>query len=435
MPHIITRIAGKKAEWLVTLRWIAVICVVTATYISSEIFHLPIRKNEIYLAAIILFLLNVIYLFLNHKIKDGTEPGIAEQTILVFQIVTDLFLLTFLLHFSGGVENPFIIYYIFHMMIASILLSKRTAYLLTTYALFLVAILAFMEYFAIIPHYPLAGFLKFSYFNQPAYLAGTGFVFVTTSYIVVYITSAIVARLKEAENSYRLANIQLEEKDKIKDEYVYRLSHDIKGHIAAIQNSLDASLMIDDPQKARNFSQTALRRAESLTGFIKNLLRITRLRLNKESEVTGFSLKEVIDEILLFNRENIEKKHLSVQFHFDDRGDMFRGNRFSIGEALTNLISNAIKYTREDGMVNIRVDRGRGFFLIEIEDNGIGIPESEKGNIFKEFFRAKNAAELQEEGDGLGLAIAKQIIDNHRGKISVQSEENKGTKFSIKLPA
>ncbi|MFO7657361.1 MAG: HAMP domain-containing sensor histidine kinase [Bacteroidales bacterium] len=435
MPRIITRIAGKKAGWLVNLRWIAVICVVAATYVSAELFHLPVRKSEIYLVAFVLFSLNIVYLFLDQRIKNGTEKGINEQTIIIFQIVTDLFLLTCILHFSGGAGNPFIIYYIFHMMIASILLPKRTAYLLTTYALFLVALLVFLEYFAIIPHYPLSGFLEYSYYNQPAYLGGTGFVFVTTSYIVVYITSAIVARLKEAENSYRLANIQLEEKDKIKDEYVYRVSHDIKGHIAAIKNSLDAALMVTDPRKSKDFTSTALKRSELLTEFIKNLLRITRLRLNKESEVTEFSLKEVIDEILLLNKENIDKKSLSVEVHIDESGHKFRGNRFSIGEALANLVSNAVKYTHGGGLVTIHVAWANGHFLIEVEDNGIGIPASEKDNIFKEFFRAGNAAEMHEEGDGLGLAIAKQIIENHHGKISVKSEENKGTRFKIKLPA
>ena len=434
MPPIFRRLAGNKADWLVNLRWIASGCVVIATFVSSQLLHFSIRTVELYVLALILLGLNLVYKLLIRQIRIRNIKGLSERNIIIIQIIADVSLLTCLLHYSGGVENPFIIYYIYHQMIASILLPKKIAYLLTTYSLFLVALLAFLEYFSIIPHYNLEGFLTNGFYNHLRYLAGTGFVFVTTSYFVVYLTSSISARLRETEKSYRLANIQLEEKDKIKDEYVYRLSHDIKGHIAAIKSCLDVSTMVSNQDKIKEFDQKALNRTNLLTEFLKNLLRITRLRLNKESELTAFSLSSIISEVIAMNQEFASNRNITFETVLNDGDETFTGNRFSITEAITNLIANAIKYSNPGGKIIIRLEFEKHQFILEIEDHGIGIPEDDKANIFKEFFRAKNAVKLNSEGDGLGLAIVKQIVENHKGKISVRSKENKGTKFIIKLP-
>jgi signal transduction histidine kinase len=425
---------GTKSEWLVNMRWFAGICVIIATFVTSRILHFVIRSTELYILALLLFILNLLYINLINRAKKNNSPILTEQSIIIIQIIIDLILLTCLLHFSGGVENPFIIYYIFHLMIASILLPRRIAYLINTFALILVGLLASFEFFGILPHYHLKGFLTDGFYDDISYLAGTGFVFVTTSYVVVYMMSTVSSKLRKAEREYRLANKQLEEKDQIKDAYVSRLSHDIKGHIAAIKSCLDASVMLDDPEKIKKFDNLALERTEQLSEFIINLLRITRLRLKKESELTDFSLKMVIEQIVELNRIFISDKQLSVQLELDDQGILFRGNRFSIEEAFTNIIQNAIKYTNKDGWIFLRLSYCKKNFKIEIEDTGIGIPENDISDIFREFYRAQNAMQMNQEGDGLGLAIVKQIVENHKGKISVKSRENQGTVFTIKLP-
>ncbi len=416
------------------MRWVAGICVIIATYVSSGLLHISIRSTALYILALILFILNFIYSMFIRRIKEGKSRLLTEQSIIVIQIIVDLVLLTCLLHFSGGVENPFIIYYIFHLMIASILLPRRIAYIITTITLVLVALLAFLEYFGILPHYSLEGFLTNGFYNDFNYLAGTGFVFVTTSYVVVYMTGTISSKLRKAEREYRLANIQLEEKDQIKDEYVYRLSHDIKGHVAAIKGCLDASAMLDSPEKIKKFDEMALERTEQLSDFVKNLLRITRLRLNKQSELTDFSLKTIIEQVIELNHVFAIKKQLTFHCELNDNGILFTGNQFSIEEVFNNLIQNAIKYTNAEGKIFIRLYHQQKYFIIEIEDTGIGIPEAEKEDIFREFYRAKNARQLKREGDGLGLAIVKQIVENHKGKISLQSRENQGTIFTVRLP-
>ena len=434
MKTINERLTGTKADWLINMRWIAGICVILATLITSNWLHITIRSTELYFLAVLLFILNFVYRYLTTKVRESGISFLSEQSVIIIQIIVDLILLTCILHFSGGVENPLIIYYIFHMMIAGILLPRRIAYMITTVTLGLVGLLAFLEAFGIIPHYHLEGFFPFDFYNDYRYLAGTGVVFITTSYVVVYMTGTVSSRLRKTEMAYRLANIQLEEKDKIKDEYVYRLSHDIKGHIAAIKSCLDASAMLEDPGKIKKFDTMAVDRTEQLSEFLKNLLRITRLRLNKESELTDFSLKAVLEQIILKNTPQANEKQLVIKSELDDKGILLRGNRFSIEEAFTNLIQNAVKYTNRGGTVTVRLSHGQRNFIIEVEDTGIGIPESEKADIFKEFYRAQNARQLNREGDGLGLAIVKQIVENHKGRISLKSRQNQGTKFTVRLP-
>src|SRR3989338_8093131 len=101
---------------------------------------------------------------------------------------------------------------------------------------------------------------------------------------------------------------------------------------------------------------------------------------------------------------------------------------------LTNLLANSVKYTPMGGKVEINIKAIGSRILIEIIDNGIGIPSDELPKLFEEFYRASNARELERDGTGLGLSIAKRVVEMHNGKIWVESEEGKGSKFSIELP-
>jgi two-component system phosphate regulon sensor histidine kinase PhoR len=114
--------------------------------------------------------------------------------------------------------------------------------------------------------------------------------------------------------------------------------------------------------------------------------------------------------------------------------DLIVGNQFSINEMVTNLLFNAIKYTPENKSVHIEAKSHDDYVQIDIADTGIGIPAEEIKNVFDEFFRASNAKKREKDGTGLGLSIVKQIIERHGGKISVQSQEGQGTKFSVTLP-
>ena len=429
----------QRAYWLIKLRWIAIACVVISTYFSSNVLAIDLHDLAIYSIAVLLALYNLtILLLLNHITKDNREVSeSAVKKIINFQICTDLILLTVILHFSGGIENPFVFYFIFHMIIASILLSARESYLQATFAMLLFGLLLLSEHFEIIPHYCLKGFMPICLVRDNLYIFGTLFVFTTAIYLSVYMASYIAVRLKRTEQAYLKANILLQEKDRIKDEYVQRVTHDIKGHIASIQNCLDLIVqnvigpVNDKPAEVINRAYT---RTIKLKNFVETLLKLTEMRLSDKSEMGVFSLRDTVHNAVAAVRTKAEEKSIILNCNVESSVDKIIGNQFSIEEVISNLLLNAIKYTPEKGFVTINVKNRNDCVVIEIADTGIGIPVDELGKVFDEFFRASNARKVNKEGTGLGLSIAKHIVERHGGKIWVDSTEDTGTKFWITLP-
>ena len=114
--------------------------------------------------------------------------------------------------------------------------------------------------------------------------------------------------------------------------------------------------------------------------------------------------------------------------------DMIKGDEIYIEETIANLLANSVKYTPLDGKIEVCIKDQVDSVLIQVRDTGIGIPRDEVQNLFNEFYRATNARRIERDGTGLGLAIARQVVERHNGKIWVESEEGKGSTFSIVLP-
>jgi len=559
----------QRAYWLVKLRWIAIICLGIGTYFSVSVLAIEIQSPALYGIAALLALYNLtVLLLLNNVTKDNRQVSVpAVKKIINFQICADLILLTVILHFSGGIENPFVFYFIFHMIIASILLSVRESYLQATFAVLLFGLLLLSEYLELIPHYCLKGFVEQCLHKDGVYILGTFFVFATSLYLVVYMTSYIAVRLRRAEQALRAsrdylgrilngmyeglividrdytikdvngrfleqcgvgrdeaigskcykishhadkpcsgpgqvcpavhvfetaetmqvehthynsdtnphyvelnafplfaadgnveavvelshditerkqneqalkeANLLLQEKDRIKDEYVSRLTHDIKGHLASIQGCLS---VVRDKAAERldsldaDFIRRAYARAVKLTDFVKKLLRLTQMRLSNKIETEPFSFNDTLENVVSVVKARAEDKSITLNYNIAPSIGTVVGDQFSIEEMVTNLLLNAVKYTPENGTVQISAEGHEDWVFVRITDTGIGIPAEEQGKIFDEFYRADNARKIERDGTGLGLSIVKHIVERHAGEIQVQSEEGSGTTFTFGLP-
>jgi len=429
----------KGAYWLIKLRWIAIVYVVIGTYISSNILAIALQDVALYVIATLLSIYNITVLVLLNRLKKVDKQISCKEVkrIINLQICVDLFLLTILIHFSGGIENPLVFYFIFHMIIASILLSTQESYLLATFAVFLFGILTFLEYSQLLLHYCLKGFVSNCLQQDRLYVFGTFFVFTTALYLAVYMANYITTRLKQAELAYRQANIMLQEKDHIKDGYVLRVTHDIKGHLATIQGCLAVvadrlTERLDDQET--DLIKRAHTRVVKLTNFVKALLRLTQMRLSNRLEMEVFSLRDALQNVINTVKTKAEDKSITLNYIADSSVDTIFGDRFSIEEMMTNLLLNAIKYTHEDGTIELNTKNQGDYVLVEIKDSGIGIPQEEQSKIFDEFYRASNARKVERDGTGLGLSIVKHIIERHSGEIRVKSMNNCGTTFMLRLP-
>ena len=430
---------AKRALWLINLRWIASVCLFAATFFFGSVLGISMNQTGLYCLVALLASYNVVILLILRRVTRNLDevPYSAVKRIINFQICADLVILTFLLHFSGGVENPFVFYFVFHMIIASILLSVRESYFQATFAVVLFGSLVLLEYKGVVFHYCLEGFVPGCVVHDSFYALGTFFVFTTVLYLVVYIASYIAVRLRLAERSQKQANSLLLKKDRIKDEYVLRVTHDIKGHLAAIQSCIGvvSSQMVGPlVGKQEEFVNRAHERTKKLTVFVRTLLRLTQMRLSDTIEKESFSISETVRNAVAGASARAESKNISLSCHVDPSvADLF-GNQFSIEESISNLIFNAVKYTPENGHVDVEVSSGEGTAVVKVSDSGIGIPEEELPRVFDEFYRASNARKVERDGTGLGLSIVKYIVERHGGRIEVENNEGCGTTFRLTLP-
>ena len=418
----------QRALWLVRLRWFAAAAVVLGTFGCARILHLGVREGPLYTIAALLFLYNAIALNLTKRTSERTKP--RTKSVIDFQISADLIILTVLLHFSGGPENPLVLFFVFHVIIASILLPVWESFLQATLAVSLLGILLVLESTGVVPHYclgpqtrldafgnPLAGLIHHCRYEEKAYLAAAFATFTITVYGIVYLANYIAVRLRRAEEAQREANRLLREKDRIKDEYVAHLTHDIKGHLAAIQSCLGVAATESLTGQAAEFVNRAYHRTKKLTAFMRILLRLTRLKLDGSVEKEVFCASDVVQEAVEAVQPGAQEKSLRLECSVIPVAGTIFGNALSFKEAITNLLLNAIKYTPPHGTISVRTESADNSVAIEISDTGIGVPPEEQARIFGEFYRASNAKRVEPEGDGLGLSLVKRVVEMHDGTI------------------
>lgn len=403
---------------------------------GRRVFGIPVQETALYGIALLLLAYNGGMRVLLYRIpkSDSLKSMRKAKRLIELQILIDMILLTVMLHFSGGPENPFVLFYIFHMIIASILLPVWESYLQASVAIALFGALVFLEYTGRIRHYCLEGLAGHCRYEEPAYLGAKVFVSAITFYLVVYMTSYIAVRLRRAEQAQRQVNELLREKDRIKDEYVAHLTHDIKGHLAAIQSCLGVAVTGEINGQPADFVDRAYRRTQKLTSFVRMLLKLTRLRLDGTVGGDIFSMGDAVRGAIETVRSQAQEKSIELECQIEQMGDFVCGHRASMEEAVMNLLLNAIKYTPPQGEVAVTMKALAAQTLVEISDTGIGVPEAERDRIFDEFFRASNAKRLEPKGTGLGLSLARQVIELHGGTVSLSTAEGRGTTFRILVP-
>ena len=431
----------ERVYWLIRLRWVAALGVLSVALLLPWIFQgrLFLNTTPIYGAAVFLALYNAA-LFLVLFSRKRKKPSSRKPWINLFanvQISIDLTCLGYLIHFSGGIENPFIFYFIFHMIFASILLTRRASFFQATYAVFLFFMLMLSESSGILPHYCLQPLYDYPFHANIFYVIGVSFVFISTLYITVFLATSISAQLREREKSLAAVNKLLREKDKIKSEYVLRVTHDIRQDLAAIQSCIEpVTLGITGPlgSPQEDLLHRAMRRSMQLIVYVDALLDITKLKLTQQLKMESVSLTELVQDISGQISELAKNRQISFELKMDGALIMIRGVRVYLEEALLNLLKNSLKYTPAGGKIIFEVTAFGDSISIRIEDTGIGIPAEDLPHIFEEFYRASNAKIREKKGTGLGLSITKQIVEMHQGKIEAESTLGKGTIFRLTFP-
>jgi two-component system, OmpR family, phosphate regulon sensor histidine kinase PhoR len=224
----------------------------------------------------------------------------------------------------------------------------------------------------------------------------------------------------------------------VKSQFVSMVSHELKAPIAAVYGFLklfnDDSIILTAEQK-KEYEKRSMIRLDGLLKMVNDLLDISRMEMRSvHREIKKVCLHEIISSILELFQIDINKKGIQVVFDKDNSAHCINADSDEISRLFTNLISNAIKYNREQGIINIKLYQSENYLVTEIKDSGIGLKPEEKQKLFTEFFRAKNDKTKNISGTGLGLSIVKRIIDSYSGKINVDSDYGEGTTFEVFLP-
>jgi signal transduction histidine kinase len=216
------------------------------------------------------------------------------------------------------------------------------------------------------------------------------------------------------------------------------VSHELKAPIAAVYGFLklfnDDSIKLS-PEQKKEYENRSMVRLDGLLKMVNDLLDISRMEMQTvHREIKRVCIHEVIASILELFQIDINKKGIHVIFDQDEYKQCIKADSDEITRLFTNLISNAIKYNREQGTITIKLSLSDNYLLTTIKDSGIGLKPEEKNKLFTEFFRAKNDKTRNISGTGLGLSIVKRIVDSYSGKIEVESDYGEGTTFKVFLP-
>jgi two-component system phosphate regulon sensor histidine kinase PhoR len=225
--------------------------------------------------------------------------------------------------------------------------------------------------------------------------------------------------------------------ERMKADFIAKVTHELKSPVATINQllmTLQEGVAGDLEEKQSQMIGRAREWGEGLLDLISDLLNISKIEsgLSIQKKVP-LDLKKEIDEVIELLAPQAEKKKITIDMAIDTIPQLV-ADRDGMREVFTNLISNAIKYTDDGGEVTIKSETGGDYLKISVSDSGIGISEQDLPFIFDRFFRVKNPKTRQIMGTGLGLPIVKEIIDAHFGSIEVQSEEGKGSTFTVLLP-
>ena len=445
---------SQRIYWLIQLRWLASSAVIYGTFLSTSVIGVRLDPLPLYLIGAAIAIYNSFFIvgLKWSEVVSGANRLAQAKIMANAQIIMDLLFLTLLIHFSGGVENPLAFYFIFHVIIASILLSRRATFFQATVAITLYGSLVLGEYAGIIPHANLFSSGRSAQVHDGLFVTAVLLVFSSTLYLAAYMATSIMGRLRargeeiltltrelewkaqELEKAYN----QLSQLEQIKSQHMRKVSQEMKAPLTAIQSSLRVALdgqAGDLPAVPKEMIARAEKRTYGLLRLVADLLILSRTR-----EARLFTERQVISPLAVAEKvvaqqlPRAESRGVALSTRLSEGVPTMFADPEALEQLLSNLLSNAITYTPNGGRVELAVDSLESNVRFRVSDTGIGIPSAELSKVFNEFYRAENARRYTEEGTGLGLSIVKSIVDTHSGQVDLESQVGVGTTVTVVIP-
>ncbi|MCS7224412.1 MAG: HAMP domain-containing histidine kinase [Armatimonadetes bacterium] len=443
----VLELRSRLCYWLVQLRWLAVVgtlaTVLTASYLGVQVPLIPLT-----IVILLIGVYNLFFAFTARPERLTIFP--SPQACAAIQMVLDLFFLALLLHFSGGIENPFSFYFVFHMVIGSVLLPAKAAFALTAFTVVLFGLVVIGEWTGLLQHYHLHPMPLLC--QSSLFVFSTYFALVATLVIVTFMTSFIAWRLRKREYEVQELAARLQERtqqlsqayekisqaEAFKSHQMRKMSHELRAPLNAamsILSLLKSSELAYQTDTHRHLLVRLTARLKEMQDTVNDMLVLAQIREAKEAtDRTPVSLSALVTESLEKFQPMLQEKKLSLETQMDSHIPNLLGSETALSQMVDNLISNAIRYTKPGGRIGVSLRKENQTIILQVWDSGVGIPAEDLPHIFEEFYRGRNARQMTHEGTGLGLSIVKAAAEGHGGSVEVDSELGVGTTFTIKLP-
>jgi len=440
---------ASRLSWFIAIRWFAGAATFILLQVARNVFGIRFDDPGPVLAAIVVLLLYNAGIAVAVKAlrSRGALSRKSIHLLAHVQVVCDLLLLAVIWHFTGAVENAFGIFFIFPMVWASELLSRRNAYLYAVLGAVLLNAVAWGEFAGVLPHEHLvretaAGGPAHEFIRDVVYRDWHRVFMVTFSlsialFVTVFLAATVSDRLRMRENQLAEAYRSCKSLDILKSQFMRKASHELRAPLAATHTLLRTVLAgltgKVDPRQV-DMIQRACERTDSLMDLINDLLRYSRLEAEAGTRVPRRPVQfaDVVRRTVELLSPSAEAG--GVRLDTQIRPAVVLADDEGLTELATNLVSNAIRYSPGGGAVDVRLDTLAGRAVFRVQDHGIGIAPEDLPFVFDEFFRSEAAKEAVQHGTGMGLAIVKRLVDSYDGSIDVASEPARGTTFTVRLP-
>ena len=241
-----------------------------------------------------------------------------------------------------------------------------------------------------------------------------------------------IAQLGEEFNSL---TDRLQKTEEARRRFVSDASHELKTPLAAIRLLSDSILQTDniDPETTREFVADIGKEAERLSRITEDLLRLTRLDSDVLEPAAAVEVLPVLRQVVRMMELIAEERNITITYQAEE-GCFVRSTRDELYQIIYNLTDNAVKYDRDGGHVEIRLKRDRGWAVLTVADDGVGVPQEDLSLIFQRFYRVDKARSRAAGGTGLGLAIVRDTVEKRGGSVQADNRPEGGAVFTVRWP-
>jgi signal transduction histidine kinase len=341
----------------------------------------------------------------------------------------------------GGARSPFTAFYLLHVVVSCILLSRRAALALTGVAYALLVALVAVEWSGVatppLPVGAVAGADRLGGRHALTLLVVHAILFWTSALLLL----GLVRSLRSVEQRIRLANAELSRLSQQRKDFLHIAAHNLRAPLGAVTMLLEnmrAGLAGETTERQRDWLDRGLRRLGDLETFMTGIQTLASLESDIiKTQFGPVDLAEVAQRLVGDYADVAAAHGQRFSLEVPDRVPPVVGHERLLQEALVNYLSNALKYTPDGGRIVVRVLHRPPLVRVEVSDDGIGIAPEDHGRLFQEFVRiADHGPESAKvKGSGLGLSIVRRIVLAHGGRTGVESEKGKGSTFFMELPA